>query len=46
MFDMNNSNITSTHKFKERGGIRDIVVIDDTLYVLAAEYGLLLIYKD
>ena len=46
MFDMKNSNITSTHEFKEGGTIRDVVAIDDTHYLLAARYGLLKTTKD
>jgi hypothetical protein len=46
VFDIKNSNITSTHKFKERGSIRDIVAIDDTHYLLAADKGLLKTTKD
>jgi hypothetical protein len=38
---MKNSNITNTHKFKEAGYINDIVAIDDTHYLVAAERGLL-----
>ena len=46
MFDMKNSNITSTHKFKEGSDIYDIEAIDDTHYLLAAERGLLKTTKD
>ena len=46
MFDMKNSNITSTHEFKEGVDIYDIVAIDDTHYLLAAERGLLKTSKD
>ena len=47
MFNMKNKNITSTHKFKEAVfGIRDIVAIDDTHYLVAAERGLLKTTKD
>ena len=48
MFDMKNSNITSIHEFKEAGmfGIYDIVAIDDTHYLLAAERGLLKTTQD
>jgi hypothetical protein len=43
---MKNKNITSTHKFEEAGDIYDIVAIDDTHYLLAAERGLLKAAKD
>ena len=43
---MKNSNITSTHWFKEGFNIRDIVAIDDTHYLLAAWKGLLRTTKD
>ena len=43
---MNNSKITSTHKFEEGVDINDIVAIDDTHYLLAAYYGLLKTTKD
>ena len=46
MFDMKNSNITSTHRFEEGSHINDIVAIDDTHYLLAAERGLLKTTKD
>ena len=46
MFDMKNSNITSTHEFKEGHSIYDIVAIDDTHYLLAASEGLLKTTKD
>ena len=46
MFDMKNSNITSTHKFKEGDHIDDIAAIDDTHYLLAAQRGLLKTTKD
>jgi hypothetical protein len=46
VFDMKNSNITSTHLFKEGYSIRDIVAIDDTHYLLAADWGLLKTTKD
>jgi hypothetical protein len=48
VFDMKNSNITSTHKFEEATavGICDIVAIDDTHYLLAAYRGLLKTTKD
>jgi hypothetical protein len=42
-----NSNITSTFKFYDAGHhISDIVAIDDTHYLLAAEWGLLKTTKD
>ena len=40
MFGMNNSKFSSTHKFEEGGAIFDIVAIDDTHYLLAAQQGL------
>jgi hypothetical protein len=46
VFDMENSNITSTHEFEEAFRIYDIVAIDDTHYFLAAEEGLLKTTKD
>jgi hypothetical protein len=47
VFDINNSNITSSHKFKEGGMyICDILAIDDTHYLLAAQRGLLKTSKD
>jgi hypothetical protein len=47
VFDIKNSNITSTHKFEEAGVcISDIVAIDDTHYLLAAVGGLLKTTKD
>jgi len=47
VFDMKNSNITSTHRFYEAGHhIHDIVAIDDTHYLLAADNGLLKTTKD
>jgi hypothetical protein len=46
VFDIKNSNITNTHKFKEGDDIRDIVAIDDTHYLLAADRGLLKTTKD
>jgi hypothetical protein len=47
VFDIKNSNITNTHKFKEAGdGIYDIVAIDDTHYLVAADRGLLKTTKD
>ena len=44
MFDIKNSNITSTHIFKEASNcaINDIVAIDDTHYLLATDWGGLL----
>jgi hypothetical protein len=42
VFDMKNSNITSTFRFYEAGHhIHDIVAIDDTHYLLGADDGLL-----
>ena len=38
---MKNSNITSTHLFKEGDNIRDIVAIDDSNYLLAVYKGLM-----
>ena len=46
MFDMKNSNITSTHRFEEGGNIYDIVAIDYSHYLLAAYKGLLKTTKD
>ena len=48
MFDIKNSNITSTHILKEASNfaINDIVAIDDTHYLLAARDGLLKTTKD
>jgi hypothetical protein len=46
VFDMKSSNITSTHLFKEKGSIEDIVAIDDTYYLLAAQRGLLKTTRD
>ena len=46
MFDMKNSNITSTHKFTEGDDINDIIAIDDTHYLLAAWEGVLRTTKD
>jgi hypothetical protein len=47
VFDIKNSNITSSHRFKEGGyDIQDIVAIDDTHYLLAAREGLLKTTKD
>jgi hypothetical protein len=46
VFDMKNSNITSTHVFIEGSNIWDIVAIDDTHYLLAAYKGLLKTTKD
>jgi hypothetical protein len=46
VFDLKNSNITSTHKFEEVSYIWDIVAIDDTHYLLAAGKGLLKTTKD
>jgi hypothetical protein len=43
---MKNSNIMSTHWFIEGWHIYDIVAIDDTHYLLAAEEGLLKTTKD
>jgi hypothetical protein len=44
VFDINNSNITSSHQFEE--DIFDILAIDDTHYLLAALEGLLKTSKD
>jgi hypothetical protein len=46
VFDINNSIITSSHRFKDGGGIFDILAIDDTHYLLAALDGLLKTTKD
>ena len=46
MFDMKNTNITSTHRFWEGGIIYDIVAIDDTHYLLAVDDGLLKTTRD
>ena len=46
IFDINTSNITSTHKFMEGDSIYDIISIDDTHYLLAAHYGLYKTTKD
>ena len=46
MFDMKNSNITSTQLFKWAESIFDIVAIDDNHYLLAAFTGLLKATKD
>jgi hypothetical protein len=47
VFEIKNSNITSTHWFEEGcHSIRDIVAIDDTHYLLAADKGLLKTTKD
>jgi hypothetical protein len=47
VFDINNSNITSSHRFKEAGWeIDDILAIDDTHYFLATSEGLLKTTKD
>jgi hypothetical protein len=46
VFDIKNSNITSTIEFIDGSHIRDIVAIDDTHYLLAAEEGLLKTTKD
>jgi hypothetical protein len=46
VFDMNNSNITSSHQIKEGDHIYDILAIDDTHYLLAALEGLLKTSKD
>ena len=46
MFDLKNSDITSTHKFKGVWTINDIEAIDDTHYFLAASEGLLKTTKD
>ena len=46
VFDIDNSNISSSHKFKEGGGIYDIIAIYDTHYLLAAHKGLLETTKD
>ena len=43
---MKNSNITSTHQFKEGDHIWDIVAIDDSNYLLAAYKGLMRATKD
>jgi hypothetical protein len=44
--DMNTSKITHTHRFRQGGNIYDIIAIDDTHYLLAAERGLLKTTKD
>ena len=46
MFGMKNSNITSSHEFEEGNHIREIVAIDDTQYLIAAQKGLLKTTKD
>ena len=46
VFDINNSNITSSHQFEEGSSIFDILAIDDTHYLLAAVEGLLKTTKD
>jgi hypothetical protein len=46
MFDINNSNITSSHQFEEVSLIFDILAIDDTHCFLAAWEGLLKTSKD
>jgi hypothetical protein len=46
VFDIKNSNITSTHCFHEGGFIVDIVAIDDTHCLLAAARGLLKTTQD
>ena len=43
---MKTSTITHTHKFTEGSNIYDIIAIDDTHYLLAAENGLLKTTKD
>jgi hypothetical protein len=46
VFDINNSIITSSHRFKDGGGIFDILAIDGTHYLLADFKGLLKTTKD
>ena len=46
VFDINNSNITSSHQFGEGSSIYDILAIDDTHYLLYAFNGLLKTSKD
>jgi hypothetical protein len=46
VFDINNSNITNSHQFEEGDHIFDILAIDDTHYLLAADEGLLKTTKD
>lgn len=46
LFDIETSAITSTHKFKEGLRIRDMIAIDDSHYLLAADQGLLETTKD
>ena len=46
VFDINNSNIISSHEFEEGRSIYDILAIDDTHYLLAADEGLLKTSKD
>jgi hypothetical protein len=46
VFDINNSNITSSHQFEEGSRINDILAIDDTHYLLADWRGLLKTSKD
>jgi hypothetical protein len=46
VFDMKNSNITSTHLFTEGDDIFDIISIDDSHYLLAAWKGVLKTTKE
>jgi hypothetical protein len=46
VFDIGNSKITNSHQFEEGDHIFDILVIDDTNYLLAAWEGLLKTAKD
>jgi hypothetical protein len=47
VFDIKNSNISSSHKFLEAGSfIHDIIAIDDSNYLLATSNGLLHTTKD
>jgi hypothetical protein len=46
VFDIINSNITCSLRFKEGSNIFDILAIDDTHYLLAAARGLLKTSKD
>jgi hypothetical protein len=41
VFDIETSSITHTHSFTETGNINDIIAIDGTHYLLAADKGLL-----
>ena len=46
VFDINTSTVTHTHQFTEGGSICDIIAIDGSNYLLAAEEGLLKTTKD